>query len=102
MRPHQLKAFNQGHESVLNDLMAGVQIDAAALIVLLNDVIASRGEMSEQVAHRDNNLELLGTTTEKFPTVDVLGHDLAGRIRALVAYSNASIVAGVKVTIRGE
>ena len=72
-------------------------IKSDSLIVLLNDILAARGEMTEQEVHRDSNFEIAGTTTEKFQTADALGHDLAGRIRALVDFANAALSAGVTV-----
>lgn len=98
MRPYQLKYFNQGHQSVIDDLKKCVPIKADTLVALLNDVLSASGEMSEQIVHRDvNNLEMLGSTTEKFQTADALGHDLAGRIRALVDFTNAALEAGTRI-----
>ena len=98
MRPYQIKYFNQGRQSVIDDLKKCVPIKTDTLVALLNDVLSARGEMSEQIVHRDvNNLEMLGSTTEKFQTADALGHDLAGRIRALVDFANAALAAGTRI-----
>ncbi len=97
MRPYQTKYYNQGIQSVVNDLGKGVPIKLDPLIALLNDVLSTRGEMTEQIVHRDESLEIVGTTTEKFQTVDALAHDLAGRINALVAFANAALAKGVGI-----
>ena len=97
MRPYQIKYYKQGMLTIRNDLEQSVPIKADALIVLLNDILSARGEMTEQEVHRDSNFEIVGTTTEKFQTADALGHDLAGRIRVLVDFVNAALSAGVTV-----
>jgi len=98
MRPYQLKYFNQGRDSVLNDLKNGVPINSDTLIALLNDFQTARSEMTEQTVQRDDAMEMLGTTTEKFQSSDAIGHDLAGRINALVAVVNAALKAGNRIT----
>lgn len=101
MRPYQIKYFNQGKQSVMDDLNNGIPIKANDLISLINETLSAqtqRTEMSEQVVHRDaDNLEMLGSTTEKFQAADAIGHDLAGRIRALVDFANCAIAIGVRV-----
>lgn len=97
MRPYQIKYFKQGMHTIRRDLEKSIPIQADSLIVLLNDILSAKGEMTEQEVHRDNNFEIVGTTTEKFQTADALGHDLAGRIRALVDFVNATMSAGVTI-----
>ena len=98
MRPYQIKYFNQGYQSAVDDLKKCAPIKIDTFVALLNDVLAARGEMSELIVHRDvNNLEMLGSTTEKFQTADALGHDLAGRVRALIDFANIALAAGIRI-----
>lgn len=93
---YQARYFNLGAQEISNDLKRGIPISSDALIGLLNEVLFSRSEMTEQMVHRDRNLEIVSTTSEKFPTVDALGHKLGGQIRALVDFANDAMKAGVR------
>jgi hypothetical protein len=96
MTTYQSRHFNLGAQVISNDLKRGIPISSDAVIGLLNEVLSARGEMTEQIFHRDNNLEIVSTTSEKFPTVDALGHKLGGQIRALVDFANDAMKAGVR------
>lgn len=102
MRQYQIKYFKQGEQRIFDALEKGVEINSSDLIALLNESFTAyrnRSETSEQLVQRDREtLEIESTTTEKFPTADMLSHELGGSIQALVKFVNACTRKGVRYT----
>ena len=100
MRSHQIKYFNQGRQSVLNDLKNGTPINADHIFTLLNDSyteMVKGGEMEDRAIQRDANNELLSMTSEKFKTADALAYELSGRIHALAEFANSAQAEGYRI-----